>query len=374
MKPIKKTLAQRDYGQIRTAFFFVTLCLAPVVSIAAQSWSQVTKNTGPAVAKIEVLQSGNLIGSGSGFVFDASGLVMTNAHVVESVYSSSSNTLKLNFPLSKEADKIYSAEIVHYSYDSDLAILKLAGPYSPIVVLGDSETPELMSEILVAGFPLGKSFKATPGFIQALQDYTSQGSMLDLSAAVDPGNSGGPIFAKNGQVIGIVTAKIMGANFNLALPVRNIRDFIELNKNPINIVVNSVPQGAHVFVNENYQGLSPLSNQVKNRTLHILVQKDGFEALKKTLEIPAGKAVDPSVSYELVPIASNKVKVRLDTQPSGAELWVNNTSVGKSPVEFESDKSRKLRIRARLIGYRELSEERTLNQESEQSIVLPLGR
>jgi S1-C subfamily serine protease len=132
------------------------------------------------------------------------------------------------------------------------------------LLIDEKKQASLMSEIVVAGYPLGKNFKATPGFIQAFQNIETMGLMIDLSAILAPGNSGGPIFNSNGKVLGIATATIQGYNFNLAIPVENLRSFLEGRANRIEFKINSNPEGSRVFLDGDYKGETPVTLELIN--------------------------------------------------------------------------------------------------------------
>jgi S1-C subfamily serine protease len=154
-------------------------------------------------------------GSGSGFFFSSDGFLFTNSHVVNKA-----NMLQVTLYEGSQ----YVATLVGEDPDNDLAILKVeAQDYSP-AVLGD--TSELMvGQLAIAiGNPLGYQYTVTSGVISALGRTlrTQNGRLIDnviqTDAALNPGNSGGPLIDSEGKVIGINTATIMGAQ-NLCFAV-----------------------------------------------------------------------------------------------------------------------------------------------------------
>lgn len=348
----------------------IAALLAAAPSAAGQDWTSIVDRIGPSVAKIEVLDGAETWTSGSGFVYDASGLVLTNAHVVESARYAASRTIRVTFPRSGESERRYAASIVRFSPELDLAVLSVPGPVPAPLGFGSDELPRLMSEALVAGFPLGKSFKSTPGFIQALQDVPGMGTMIDLSAAVDPGNSGGPVLNDSGAVIGIVTSKIVGYNFNLALPIRNVVDFLSLGESAGSVSVSTTPPGSRIFVNGNYRGLSPLTLEILNRSMEIRAELDGHEPATRVWSVGQGGALE----LTLLPAASLKCAVTIATDPPGAQVRVDNSSVGVSPIVIEVDKGTKIRLRIQRSGYRTLNAEALVGNDPKQVLEFRLEK
>jgi len=348
--------------------FCAGFCCLTTVTGFAQDWQTVVKTWGPAVGKIELKNKNQLQSTGTGFIVDNAGRMLTNAHVVSQAHLDPGILITVTFPFSDNPKQEHIATITRISDELDLAVLttgmKIANPCQ----LDSGPIPQLMSPVLVVGYPLGKSFKATPGFLQAIQDMDQLGAMLDLSAAVDFGNSGGPVFGSDGKVIGIATAKIFGLNFNLALPIRTAIAVLAGDDEKRVVQISSNPPGARLFVNGNYKGLTPLSTELYTRDHEFMLEKDGYKTLTKTSK-PLQTGND-TLEFTLEPQPSPYISVTITTTPAGADVIVNNVSKGKSPVTIETERGSKLRIRAKIPFRNDIYQEVVVEQDKDRAISL----
>ena len=146
--------------------------------------------------------------SGSGFILSEDGYIVTNYHVIQVAEESN---LPIRVLLYDGTE--YEASIVGREDVNDLAVLKIEATGLSPVTMGNSDELQVGDEVYAVGNPLGElEFSMSTGHVSALNRVIStEGadniSMFQLDAAVNPGNSGGPVYNTKGQVVGVVTAK-----------------------------------------------------------------------------------------------------------------------------------------------------------------------
>ena len=164
--------------------------------------------------------------SGTGFIISEDGYILTNNHVVESAYTTGSDVIVKLYDGSEYTAKIVGVE----GRDSDVAVLKIEASGLSPVALGNSDEMEVGENIYVVGNPLGElTYTMTSGIVSALDreiaaDTNTSINMFQLDAAVNSGNSGGPVYDAQGRVLGIVTAKYQSAGIEglgFAIPIND---------------------------------------------------------------------------------------------------------------------------------------------------------
>ena len=173
----------------------------------------------------------NRASSGSGFFLSNEGYIITNYHVIENARS-----IKIS-GVNNDYHKSYTARVELFDNQNDLAILKITDStfksLKSIPYTFKYETSSVGEDCFVLGYPListmGTDIKLTNGIISSKTGYGGNIAEYQMTAPVQPGNSGGPLFDKSGNIIGIVCAKHIGAeNASYAIKANYIRNLVEL--------------------------------------------------------------------------------------------------------------------------------------------------
>jgi hypothetical protein len=167
-------------------------------------------------------------GLGSGFIVSPDGKIATNLHVIQ-------NMIQASVQLSN-GEIFDSFTVVGVDVRRDLAVIKVAGFNLPAVELGDSQSIRVGEPVAIVGSPRGLSGTVTAGVLSAIRPIDGQ-TILQIDAAVNPGNSGGPMVKLNGSVVGVVVARLKNAeNLNFAVPINSLRGLLENLAAPITLV------------------------------------------------------------------------------------------------------------------------------------------
>ena len=139
-------------------------------------------------------------GLGTGFVISADGQIVTNAHVVDGA-----DTVKVTLPDGRSFD----AEVLGTDPATDIAVVKVDATDLPTLAFGDSDSLQVGQDVVAIGNPFGLGNSVTSGIVSALGRNINSGPFDDFiqtDAAINRGNSGGPLFNAEGQVVGMNTA------------------------------------------------------------------------------------------------------------------------------------------------------------------------
>lgn len=161
-------------------------------------------------------------GSGSAFYLKQYDVFVTNYHVVQGA-----QTLSIE---NKTQDR-FVGNVVMVDVNEDIAIVKAEGDFSALPEVNFSALADLLvrDEVFVLGYPYGMPYTETQGIISSPKQLMNGKYYIQTDAPVNPGNSGGPLVNKNGQIIGITTSKFSDAdNMGFAVPVDNLKEIIEI--------------------------------------------------------------------------------------------------------------------------------------------------
>lgn len=236
-------------------------------------------------------------GLGSGFIYKSTGLIVTNFHVIE-------NADEIEIVLYNE--KKYKANIVGTDKRTDVALLKINSDEKlKSLNIGKSENLKIGQWVVAIGNPLGLGTTVTTGIISAKGRYVDGlGTYVDFiqtDAALNKGNSGGPLFDLNGNVIGVNTAiAARGQGIGFAIPIDTVVDIVEqlringkVERGWLGVVIQSIsPEIAEslklkntdgALVSEILEGSPALKSGLKRRD--IIISVDG-KKIKKMEELP----------------------------------------------------------------------------------------
>ena len=230
------------------------------------------QKVGPAVVRIDtvkrmvnslggVLGGGPAIqqqqGQGSGFITRSDGVLLTNAHVVEG-----SSEVHVTLPDGRS----FSGKVLGADPLTDVAVVKVVASRLPVAPLGDSAKVRPGEWAIAIGNPLGLDNTVTAGIISAIQRTNALGEgqrvpYIQTDAAVNPGNSGGPLINDRGEVIGINTAirQAPGAGLSFAIPINTARQ----------IAAQILERGfaSHPYIGVRLQALTPqLAREINGAT------------------------------------------------------------------------------------------------------------
>lgn len=172
------------------------------------------KQASPSVVLIEVFNgSGERSGTGSGFVA-ADGTILTNYHVIRGAHSANVHL--------QDGSTIPSQGAIGFDQYRDVAVLKVQNLTAKPLALADSEKLQIGDRIIAIGSPLAIQNTLSDGIVSGIRN-----GLIQTSTPISPGSSGGPLFNKHGEVVGITVAQITGAqNINFAVPINWAKSYL----------------------------------------------------------------------------------------------------------------------------------------------------
>jgi serine protease Do len=255
------------------------------VKSEAMTVTDIAKKVGPAVVAVKSMvqaapnffgNQGTQQGVGTGMIINQDGYILTNYHVVEGAQ-------QVQVVLSN--NKTVNAKVVNYDATHDVAVVKITDKVAmpAVVELGDSDGLQIGESVVAIGNPLGTDFfgSVTTGIVSALNrnldGENSKVSYIQTDAAINSGNSGGPLINSSGQVIGINTAKIKQSGvegLGFAIPINSIRNKIpDLSKPVLMIGI----QGKEIDKTLSQQYSLPIGLYIQDVTEFSPAEKSGLK-------------------------------------------------------------------------------------------------
>jgi S1-C subfamily serine protease len=187
-----------------------------------------------ATVRVDVRLPNGDEGNGTGFLVHPEGLLVTNAHVVG--YSRRegnrpARSVKVVFNCGEPTQRVLQAQVFGVDGDGDLAVLRVApGGLPEALTLGTATLLRETQDLYVFGYPLGdiagREITVSTTTVSSLRRENRTLTAVQVNGGMHPGNSGGPLTDKGGQVVGVAVAGIKGTNIHFAIPADQVDQFV----------------------------------------------------------------------------------------------------------------------------------------------------
>jgi S1-C subfamily serine protease len=225
-------------------FITASLLTLPIAfGQTALTTAQIAKRASPSVVVIQgKTDSGDILGSG--FIVSKDGKIVTNAHVIRDLKTASVQLASGQF--------FDSVSVLATDEPRDLAIIQVVAQDLPVLEMGNANTLSVGDPVVVVGSPRGLEGTVTAGILSSIRSIGEGLKVLQTDAAVNPGNSGGPLLNSSAQVVGVVSFILRSAQgLNFAVPINYVRDLMNNVHAPIKLgqmppKVNTSPAAASI--------------------------------------------------------------------------------------------------------------------------------
>lgn len=290
--------------------------------------------------------------TGTGFVIDGAGLILTNNHVVENATS-----IEIHF-FGDDADERYEARVLGRDRLTDSALLELVERPErelPVATFGDSSQMAPGDWVMAIGAPFGLSHTVTVGVISAISRplWAARGrtnEMLQTDAAINPGNSGGPLLNIRGEVIGMNTAIVSdrraNAGVGFAVPINTVRDLLEelrggkVTRGVIGVRIRNVPRNGYEVLGLDeprgviVQAVEPdgPADQAGMQAADVIVEFDG-DPIDDTRDLQSGVVATRPGTTVAVDVVRDGEPLTLDVTIGELDLEAENRTVRAAAEE-----------------------------------------
>jgi hypothetical protein len=224
----------------RTVLACVLSTLSPVAfGQTALTTAQIAAKVSPSVVVIQgKTDSGEVLGSG--FIVSKDGKIVTNLHVIRDMKTASVHVSSrpIGRGWSIEGKVFDSVFVLATDETKDLAIIEIPDVDLPVLGLGNSDTLTVGEPVVVVGSPLGLEATVTAGILSAIRDSGEGFKVLQTDAAINHGNSGGPLVAANGLAVGVVSSILRSDSaqgLNFAIPINYVRGLMTTLHDPMTL-------------------------------------------------------------------------------------------------------------------------------------------
>lgn len=273
-------------------------------------------------------------GLGTGFLIREDGLIVTNNHVI-------AGADKIQVQIGQKTDKLIEAKIIGSDDRTDIALIKIEGSGYPVLPLGSSQTTKVGAWVAAFGNPLGAGLTMTKGIITAKGRGVSEINRFPLfqtDAPINPGNSGGPLVNLRGQVIGVNSAIVAGAqNIGFAIPIDEVNSILpeleksgRIRKGYLGVGLGDLnPEGAEELQVKDGEGTVILevakagpAEQAGLKRYDVVVEFNGkkIKSSRELQDAVAGAAIGSSVPLKVIREGKSKaLNIKVAERPEEAK-------------------------------------------------------
>jgi S1-C subfamily serine protease len=203
------------------------LLLAPLVAAAQMTPADIAKKAIPAVVFIKGLTIDGKEATGSGFIVDPSGVIVTNLHVVQGLKTAA---VKL-----ANGDVYDQVNIKAFDERKDLAVIQIQGFSLPTLEMGNSDELQPGVPVTLVGNPMGLEGSVSTGVVSGIRNDGGF-RVIQTDAAANPGNSGGPLLDGQGKAVGVLSFKLRGAeSLNFCIPINYARGMLTMSTGSLSL-------------------------------------------------------------------------------------------------------------------------------------------